>query len=707
MIIEKTLTVKGVKYYDPTSGFAVLECFERGHGDVRAVGIIEANTFQNETSSTTLFTGYWQMHAKHGRQFAFQKAVRTEALDSISVQRRCFELLPTKIADMLFNSLGFDVIDHIKSPGTKIKLILSSTQISMLQKEFFPQLEQHPEVIASTKHQGDPSTRLQSEITPSESSPSITDSMEKFCLEYNLDADSPPNLYDWSLITFENKISTPTFNRLHKLMKHNRDVSENNKEISLCAAYFFIRNMEHRGSTRISISSINSALKKFKLPKLEISDFNDLSDSFYTIESGDDISIQRRFTYDLESDIADIANKLYRTRPINNHFKIVTDSKYDPSQLEAINGVLKNNFSIIYGGPGHGKTTVVKKILNEFGATAQNTMQLALSGKSAQKLSESTGLPATTIHSALKIYNEDELTHRCHIPDDIRLIVIDEFSTIGIFLCWTIFNAISKMNELPRIILIGDPNQLQSIEPGSLLSNFLSSKIDSFALKVNHRTTNKLYQFISSIANGKLDLTCAGPTIIKKATDQELINAIINIIPRIPSALNINFINDIQILCPIYEGTLGINNINLILQEAVNKNQHLECRQSIKLGDKVLTTKNTSSYKNGEIGQVIGEVGNAVKVTFDDRTCLVNADDLELGYAISVHKFIGSESKAIVYISSFNTSFEEKKDVIYTMSTRAKDHLFIFTSCINDKINLPSEPTRHTSVPLELERVGL
>ncbi|MFM5296284.1 ATP-dependent RecD-like DNA helicase [Aeromonas veronii] len=707
MIIEKTLTVKGVKYYDPTSGFAVLECFERGHGDVRAVGIIEANTFQEGTSCTTLFTGYWQTHAKHGRQFAFQKAVRTEVLDSISVQRRCFELLPTKIADTLFNSLGFDVIDHIKSPGTKIKLILSSSQISMLQNEFFPQLEQRPEVIASKIQQDESSIKLQSETPPSQCSISITDSMEKFCLEYNLDVDCPPNLYEWSLTCFENKISTPTFNRLHKLMKHKINVSENNKETSLCAAYFFIRNMENRGSTRISLSSINSALKKFKLPNLETSDFNVLSDSFHTSDSEGDISIQRRFTYDVESDIAHVANKLYSIRPTSNHFKIVTDSKYDPSQLEAINGVLKTNFSIIYGGPGHGKTTVVKKILNEFGATAQNTMQVALSGKSAQKLSESTGLPATTIHSALKIYNEDELIHRCHIPDEIRLIVIDEFSTIGIYLCWTIFNAISKMNELPKVILIGDPNQLQSIEPGSLLSNFLNSKIDSFSLKVNHRTTNKLYQFISIIANGKLDLTCAGPTIIKKNTDQELINAITNIIPRIPSALNIDFINDIQILCPVYEGTLGINNINLILQNEVNQNQQLECRQSIKLGDKVLTTKNTSSYKNGEIGQVIGEVGNAVKVTFNDRTCLVNADDLELGYVISVHKFIGSESKAIAYVSSFNTSFEEKKDVIYTMSTRAKEHLFIFTTCINEKINLPSEPTRHTSIPFELERVGL
>lgn len=707
MIIEKTLTVKGVKYYDPVSGFAVLECFERGSGDVRAVGVIEANSFQSDTNCATLFTGYWQVHAKHGRQFAFQKATKIETQDPISVQRRCFELLPTKIADMLFNTLGFDVINHLKTPGTKIKLILSPSQISILQNEFFPNLESIPRVMPPSEAHAEQSNPKRSETTRTEASDHINDSIEKFCLEYNLDVDNPPNLYEWALIGFDNKIATPTFNRLHKLMKHTGAGIGNTKSVSICAAYFFIRSIERSGSTITNLPSINSALKKFNLPKIDISDLNELPDSFHILELEAGISIQRRFTYDIELDIAHTINRLHTTPPSNSNFKKVVDSNYDSSQLEAINGVLKHNLSIIHGGPGHGKTTVVKQILKEFGATAQNTMQIALSGKSAQKLSESTGLPATTIHSALKIYNEDELTHRCQIHDEIRLVVIDEFSTIGIFLCWTILKAISKMNELPRVILIGDPNQLQSIEPGSILRDLLNSKINSFALEVNHRTSNKLYDFISNIAHGILDLECPGPTIIKEATEKELLTSIANIIPRIPSALNINFINDIQILCPVYEGELGINNINLTLQEAVNKNTYLKCRQSIKLGDKVLTTKNTSSYKNGEIGQVTGELGNAIRVTFEDRACLVNADDLELGYAISVHKFIGSESKAIAYISSFNTSFEEKKDVIYTMATRAKEHLFIFTTYSNEKINLPSQPLRQTSIPLELERVGL
>ena len=703
MIIEKTLTVKGVKYHDPTSGFTVLECFERGYGDVRAVGIIEANVFQNDTNRPVLFTGYWQMHAKHGRQFAFQEAVKVEALDSISVQRRCFELLPTKTADTLFNSLGFEVIEHIKSPSSKIKLILSPSQLSMLQNEFFPKTEHEVDKISAQGDQ-ESTTPKNPEMMPI----NITsDTIEKFCLEYNLDVNSLPNLYEWALNSLDNKISPPTFNRLHRLMKQRGSNNGNNKLISMCAAYFFVRNIERSGSTKTTLLSINAALQKIRLPVVSATDFEHYPDSFYISESEGSLSIQRKFTHDIESDIAEIITNLNKAPIENNNNKIFSDKTYDPSQLDAINGVKKYNLSIIYGGPGHGKTTVVKKILDELGSTAQNTMQIALSGKSAQKLAESTCRPATTIHSALKIFNEDELTHRCHISEEIKLVVIDEFSTIGIYLCWTILNAISKMSKLPRVLLIGDPNQLQSIEPGSLLQDLLNSDVKSFALTVNHRTSNKLYNFISGIASGHLDLTCIGPTFIKEETDEQLLGSITNIIPRIPSALNINFINDVQVLCPIYEGPLGIKNINIKLQEAVNKNKTLECHQSLKLGDKILTTKNTSSYKNGEIGQIIGEIDNAIKVTFEDRTCLVNVDDIELGYAISVHKFIGSESKAIIYISSFNTSFEEKKDVIYTMSTRTKEHLFVFTTNQNDKITLPNQLARITNIPFELKRRGL
>jgi hypothetical protein len=707
MIIEKTLIVKGVKYYEPTSGFVVLECLERGSGEIRAIGTIEANTFQNDTDCTALFTGYWQVHAKHGRQFAFTKVVRVESLDSISVQRKCFELLPTKVADTLFNSLGFDVLKHIKCPGKKISLILTPAQVAMLQSEFFPQSNQCTESPLKSKSKDELQNQAPLENSPAESAPPSADSMETLCLEYNLDIDCPPDLYRWAIKHLDNKINTPTFNRLHKLMRARNTNDNEKKSISVCAAYFFIRNIERSGSTKANLSSINRTLNKFRLPEVSASDFMELPDSFHISDAENDVFIQRKFTHTLEADIARIMKDLHVAPIATNHQNITSESTYDPSQLAAINGVLKYNLSIIHGGPGHGKTTVVKQILKELGATAQNTMQIALSGKSAQKLSESTGLPATTIHSALKIFNEDELAHRCNIPDSIQLVVIDEFSTIGVFLCWTIFHAISKMNVSPRVILIGDPNQLKSIEPGSLLGDLLNSSINSFALTVNHRTTNKLYEFISGVANGILDLTCPGPTIIKETTDEGLLESISKIIPRIPSALDLNFIRDVQILCPIYDGPLGINNVNLTLQREVNKNKNLDCRQSLKLGDKVLTTKNTAAYKNGEIGQIIGEVGNAVRVSFEDRACLVNADDLELGYAISVHKFIGSESKAIAYISSFNTTFEEKKDVIYTMSTRAREHLFIFTTSSSDKINLPSQPERQTSIPLELKKVGL
>lgn len=359
------------------------------------------------------------------------------------------------------------------------------------------------------------------------------------------------------------------------------------------------------------------------------------------------------------------------------------------SQREAVATALKSKVMVITGGPGVGKTTIVKAILTILRAKGVEMMLCAPTGRAAKRLSESSGMEAKTIHRLLEIDPSTmEFKRNENNPLDCDLLVADECSMIDIPLANSLIKAVSPKTA---VIFVGDVDQLPSVGPGAFLSDLIESKAipvirltevfrqaaTSWIIKAAHQiNAGMLPSFPRKGEKGD----CYFLTVDDNDQMPEVLTNLVKY--RLPKAYGVNPIRDIQILCPMNRGNSGARALNEILQSALNppsENSVLKFGTKFSVGDKVMQIENNYDREvfNGDIGFVkrLDTEEEELTVDFDGREVVYpygELDELVLCYATTIHKSQGSEYPIVILPITMQHYMMLKRNLIYTGVTRGK-----------------------------------
>ncbi|MBF0709618.1 MULTISPECIES: ATP-dependent RecD-like DNA helicase [unclassified Gemella] len=386
---------------------------------------------------------------------------------------------------------------------------------------------------------------------------------------------------------------------------------------------------------------------------------------------------------------------------------------YDPDQVEAIKNSINNRFSILTGGPGTGKTTIILAIIkifqkiNNYSYTdlfdeEKNIICLcAPTGKAAKRMSESTGFYASTIHKAIgwnaEIDDINEFTSDKIIKS--KLVIIDETSMIDVYLMQNLLKIIDIDS---KIILLGDTEQLPSVSPGNVLKDLVSSKIipTSSLNKIFRQASNSsIIKLSHAIKNGN-PIDILGNFQDREFHISDKVNLVETTLNIYKNLLSITNADKIQILIPMYKSIFGIDKFNTLIQQTFNHNtEQIEYGNCIyKIDDRVMQLENRAEDNifNGDVGNIdsiFTEDGKQkVVINYDNNYITYEKKDLDqitLAYACSIHKSQGSEFDYVIIPLSDNYNFMYNKNLIYTAITRAKHKLFfsgnpqVFYNAIN------------------------
>ena len=368
-------------------------------------------------------------------------------------------------------------------------------------------------------------------------------------------------------------------------------------------------------------------------------------------------------------------------------------------QKEAIKACLHHGVLVLTGGPGTGKTTVIKGILSILKAQGLKIRLAAPTGRAAKRLSETTGQKALTIHRLLEANNlaQDDnlqLGFSKDIDDqlDADVIILDEVSMVDIVLMHHFLNAVP---DGCRIILVGDTDQLPAVGPGSVLKDIIrSQKIPAIRLDEIFRQaqTSMIIQNAHIINAGRL------PDIRKQYSDfvfyelnddTSITQKILDLCTKDLPHEGFDVLKDVQVLSPMHRFLCGVENLNLMLQEQLNPKKNQDelkySSQTFRVGDKVMHIRNNyqKNVFNGDIG-FIQDINNE-KLTVDYFDHIVTYEknelnELTLAYASSVHKSQGSEYKVIIIPLSTSHYIMLQRNLLYTAITRAKQKVIIIGS---------------------------
>ena len=413
-----------------------------------------------------------------------------------------------------------------------------------------------------------------------------------------------------------------------------------------------------------------------------------------------------------EVDVINIENEIDLYEKINKF-------KFHEDQKNAIKMAINSGVSVITGGPGTGKTTIISCVLEIFKTLSSKVLLLAPTGRAAKRLSESTNQEAKTIHRALEIdfrskqglfvYNEKN-----PLPYDV--VIVDEVSMVDIVLMANLIKAIKRGT---KIILVGDKDQLPSVGAGNVLADILSSEVIPVAelTKIYRQQNDSLIISNAHLINkGEmpiLDNNSKDFFFESKENNEQTFNSIISLMTeRIPKHFNLD-ITKIQVLAPLKAGVCGIENLNASLQEKINpqkvgKNEIKVGQTLFREGDKVMQTSNNYELEwqkksnkinviengtgvfNGDIGYIhsINLSTFETEVWFEDGREVVyprsELAELSLAYAITIHKSQGSEFDAVIIPAISGPSLILTRNLIYTAVTRAKKIVVI----VGDKVAL-------------------
>ncbi|NLM17830.1 MAG: ATP-dependent RecD-like DNA helicase [Candidatus Riflebacteria bacterium] len=368
------------------------------------------------------------------------------------------------------------------------------------------------------------------------------------------------------------------------------------------------------------------------------------------------------------------------------------------AQKAAVELTLKESFTIITGGPGTGKTTVLKAVSFSHKLLGKKVLLAAPTGRAAKRLAEVSGEETFTLHRLLEFNPETgHFSRTQERPLEADTLIIDEASMVDAFLFASILKALPLSASL---VFVGDADQLPSVGPGAVLGELLASgAVPAFRLKEVFRQVADSDIIINShlINNGRMPNlripdgnTKTDCYFIPEETEQDLLDKLVNVVQRsLPKSFGFVPSKDIQVITPTNKGNLGVAALNVLLQAAVNppsleKEEFAHLERIFRQGDKVIQLKNNYDLNifNGDMGIVV-EVNsddNELTVDFDDVTVTLDSGDLpdlSHAYAVTVHKAQGSEYPAVVFVASTSHFVMLERNLLYTALTRSKKTIVI------------------------------
>ena len=425
----------------------------------------------------------------------------------------------------------------------------------------------------------------------------------------------------------------------------------------------------------------------------------------------------------------------------------ITKTSLDEQQRTAVKEAVYNGLLIITGGPGTGKTTTINAIIKVFESEGLDILLAAPTGRAAKRMSETTGYEAKTIHRMLELskltpgeganysFERNESN-----PLETDVLIIDEMSMVDINLMHALLKAISIGT---RLILVGDVNQLPSVGPGNVLRNIIDSHCFNMVMltKIFRQAAGSdIIVNAHKINDGEqinLDNKSMDFFLLKRQEANVIIAVMINLIKnKLPNYVKASSF-DIQVLTPMRKGELGVERLNMALQEALNppsrnKNEKEYHQGIFREGDKVMQIKNNyqihweikSSYGvttqtgtgvfNGDAG-IIKEINlfsEHLLVEFDDNRLVEYSfsglDELELAYAVTIHKSQGSEYPAVILPILDGPRLLFNRNLLYTAVTRAKSCVVIVGSddMIKFMIDNKSEQRRYSRLDKQIREMS-
>lgn len=661
---------------------------------------------ENFIKKTITFTGYFDTlnnddtyilygslvyHDRYGYQYSvasYEKVLPTgkdaiiEFLTS-SLIKGCGEKTAIKIVEIL----GDNAIEKIKDNINNLDLIpkLSETKKKSIYNSILKYYESN-ETIIKLKEYGF----------------SIKDSLKLI----NIYGNGILNIVENNIYSLINDIDFKTLDRIYLSIYK----ETTNLRILACIVETMKRITFNKGDTYSYKEEIIRALNDEFNIKISSDEYFSMLSNEYKIVIDNDKYYLKEY-YDAE---IDIVNRLKEIKISPIHLEKNLDKKikdlesslditYNTEQKNAIKSIFHDNIVIITGGPGTGKTTIIKGIINLYKSVYKYSddalnMKLALiapTGRASKRMSETTGYGSSTIHRYLK-WNKDNNTFGINEfnKTNEELIIVDETSMIDTVLFDSLLKGIRKNIKL---VLVGDEHQLPSVSPGLILNDLINSN------KFNHIKLNNIYRqsknsYIPVLASEIKNKNVTD--YLDKKDDYNFIEcntrSIKDLIVDIANkSINKGLDeNNIQILAPMYKGEIGIDNLNIILQNIFNP--HSNHLKEVVIGpiiyrvnDKVLNLVNDvdKGIYNGDIGFIydidINSKSDFIKVNFDNNIVSFKKEELSSikhAYAITIHKAQGSEFDHVIMPISKTYNKMLYNKLIYTGVSRAKKSLIIIGS---------------------------
>ena len=454
--------------------------------------------------------------------------------------------------------------------------------------------------------------------------------------------------------------------------------------------------------------------------------------------------------YEAENYVADKIIKISKNKGMENSIdaeKIIEDTEKSNNitlaehQKSAIYCALEKGVTVITGGPGTGKTTIINTIIQIMEELDKKVMLAAPTGRAAKRMSEVCKTESKTIHRLLESTfseNDDNMhfVKNEENPLDCDLLIIDEMSMVDILLMQALLKALKSHT---RLIMVGDSDQLPSVGAGNVLHDIINSGIvPTVSLTEIFRQAKESAIVVNAhkINHGKYpEFNKQGTDffIVKRDTAVDISNSIIDLFTkRLPKAYKYNPLYQIQILSPTRKGITGVTELNNALQKVINPQSKKKKEKSFKNiifreGDKVMQTRNNYDMEwtklenpeetgcgifNGDIGYIhrIDKDMESATIVFDDRLCIyefAKMEDLDLAYAVTVHKSQGSEFDAVIMPMYPCAPMLQNRNLFYTAVTRAKKLVVLVgrESCVQAMIDNNTKQLRYTGLEEKLRRL--
>lgn len=722
--------IESVVYRNEDNDYCVIEIVDPDNNLITAVGTMPM-PFEGENVS---LTGSWTYHKEFGKQFSFDSFEKT---------------LPDEVEGIL-QYLSSKTVKGV-GPVTALKIV------NRFGEDTFDVMENHPEWLADV-----PGITMKKAAAISESFKEQTGlrNVMMFCKDY-MDKGEVTRVYkrfgsgavgiikENPYILCDEHYGIP-FDKADAIAKDFGISPDSYQRVLAGVLYTLIYNANANGHTCLPTEKLSMAAASV----LGIAE-DKVSDMIAQFISDGELSryVKDGTAYVMKPDVEEaesyIARRVAEMDRYTNHFSAtdihslisaVEDKlgiRYAQLQKEAIYKALSGSLMVLTGGPGTGKTTVVKGLLSIFDSIGHKCVLAAPTGRAAKRLSEATGEEAKTIHRLLEmervVDDVPRFNRDAQHPIDENVIIIDEASMIDLSLMYALFRAVKRGS---RVILIGDTDQLPSVGAGNILADMINSgKITTVYLSEIFRQSSESLIITNAhrINSGEepiLNNTKSDFFFVRRDNERDIAEAVASLITeRLPRTYGERIREQIQVITPSKKGEGGITVLNPTLQEKINP--PAKFKKEIKLhstlfreGDKVMQITNNYEIEwdkngvsgmgvfNGDIGIIehINTMNEELTVRFDDRRAVYSydmAEELELAYAITVHKSQGSEYPVVIIPCYSCPPMLMTRNLLYTAVTRAKKMVVMV-----GRADIPSRMTannmevmRYTTLKARIEDV--